>query len=145
MPTDHVLSATSTRFWNTSRDGYSTTSLGSLCHCSTTLPEKLFSIISNLNLPWRNLRPFLLTLSLLPGRSGQPLPRHNLPSGHCREWWGLPWAPSFPDWTILVPWATRHRLVLQTLHHNVMQCLKCVHTINIYSCIMIYIGVYFFS
>ena len=49
MPTDHVLSATSTRLWNTSRDGDCTTSLGSLCHCSTALSEKKSFFISNLN------------------------------------------------------------------------------------------------
>ena len=45
------LSATSTWFWNTSRDSDSTTSLDSLCHCSTTISEKKLFLISNLNLP----------------------------------------------------------------------------------------------
>ena len=49
MPTDHILSATSTRLWNTSRDGDCTTSLGSLCHCSTT-PSRGVFLPSNLNL-----------------------------------------------------------------------------------------------
>ena len=49
------LSATSTRLLNTSRDGDSTTSLGSLCHCLPALPEKKLFPVSNLNLPWNNL------------------------------------------------------------------------------------------
>jgi len=47
-PLTTSLSATSPRFWNTSRVGDPTTSLGSLCHCSTTLPENIFFLISNL-------------------------------------------------------------------------------------------------
>ncbi|KAK4821803.1 hypothetical protein QYF61_003832 [Mycteria americana] len=46
-------------------DGDSTTSLGSLFQCLTTLLVKKFFLISNLNLPWRNLRPFSLVLSLV--------------------------------------------------------------------------------
>ena len=47
-PCPLTLSATSTRFLNTFRDSDPTTSLGSLCHCSTTLLEKKFLLISNL-------------------------------------------------------------------------------------------------
>jgi len=43
------------------QDGDSTTSLGSLFQC-LTLSVKFF-LISNLNLPWCNLRPFPLVLS----------------------------------------------------------------------------------
>jgi len=51
--------ATSTRFLNPSRDGdFTTTLLGSLVQCLTALLVKAFFPISNLNLPWRNLRPF---------------------------------------------------------------------------------------
>jgi len=50
-------SATSTCFLNTSRDGDSTTSLGSLFQCLTTLSVQKISLISNLYLPWCNLRP----------------------------------------------------------------------------------------
>ena len=56
------LSTTSTHRLNTSRDGDSTTSLGSLFQCLTTLLVKFF-LLSNLNLPWCNLRPFPLVLS----------------------------------------------------------------------------------
>jgi len=41
-------SATSTRFLNTSRDGDSTTSLGSLFQCLTTLSVQKFFLLSNL-------------------------------------------------------------------------------------------------
>lgn len=47
------LSATSMCLLNTSRDGDSTTSMGSL----TTLSVKEFFLISSLSLPWCNLRP----------------------------------------------------------------------------------------
>jgi len=50
-------SATPTRFSNLSRDGDSTTVLGSLVQCLTTLSIKKFFLIPNINLPWRNLRP----------------------------------------------------------------------------------------
>ncbi|KAK4829616.1 LOW QUALITY PROTEIN: hypothetical protein QYF61_005743 [Mycteria americana] len=59
------LSTSSKCLLNTSRDGDSTTSLGSLFQCLTTLLVKTFFLTSNLNLPWRNLRPFPLVLSLV--------------------------------------------------------------------------------
>ncbi|KAK4824165.1 hypothetical protein QYF61_011292, partial [Mycteria americana] len=54
------LSTTSIRLLNNSRDGDVTASLGSLFQCLTTLSVKKFFLISNLNLPWHNLRPFPL-------------------------------------------------------------------------------------
>ena len=59
-----ALSTTSKHFLNTSRD--STTPLGSPFHCQqlTTPSKKLFFLPLNQILPWRNLRPFPLTLSL---------------------------------------------------------------------------------
>ena len=48
---------------NTPWDDDSTTALGNPFQYLTTLPEKKFLLISNLNLPWRNLRPFPLVLS----------------------------------------------------------------------------------
>ncbi len=47
-------------------DGDSPTSLASAFQYLTTPSEKKFFLISNLNLPWQNLRPLLLILSLLP-------------------------------------------------------------------------------
>ncbi|KAK4826742.1 hypothetical protein QYF61_010995 [Mycteria americana] len=58
------LSATSKRLLNTSRDGDSTTFLGSLFQCLITLSLKTFFLISNLNLPWHKIRLFSLVLSL---------------------------------------------------------------------------------
>ena len=43
-------SATSTRFWNTSKDGDSTTSLGSLCHCSTAHSTNKIFLIAKLDI-----------------------------------------------------------------------------------------------
>jgi len=68
------LSATSTWFLNTSRDGDPTATLSSLCHCLSTLSEQKFFLISNLNLPWCNFRPLHLILLPLPGRRGWPPP-----------------------------------------------------------------------
>ncbi|KAK4824211.1 hypothetical protein QYF61_012125 [Mycteria americana] len=69
------LSTTSTRLLNISRDGDSTTSLGSLFPCWTTLSMKTFFLISSLNLPWRNLRPFPLVLSLAAVESDEVSPQ----------------------------------------------------------------------
>ena len=62
MPTNQSLSATLPNFSNTS--------LGSLFQCITTLSEKKIFLISNLNLPWCNLRPSPLILLLLTGSRG---------------------------------------------------------------------------
>jgi len=47
--------------------------------------EKKLFLISNLNLPCCNLRPFPLILSLLLGSRGRSPPHHNLLSGSCRK------------------------------------------------------------
>ena len=52
------------RALNASRDGASTTSLGKLLQCVTTLCVKNFLQISNLNYPCLSLRPFSFVLSL---------------------------------------------------------------------------------
>jgi len=56
---------------NTSRDGDSTISLGSLLQRLTTLSVKKIFLIYNLNLPRRNLRPYGSTL-LLEGAGSVP-------------------------------------------------------------------------
>ena len=56
-PLTMALSARSPWFLNTSREGDCATSLGSPFQCLTTLSEKKCFLISNLNLPWYNLRP----------------------------------------------------------------------------------------
>ena len=58
------LNTTSQCSLNTSGVGDSTTSLGSPLQCLTTLLEKQYFLMSNLNLPWHNLRPFPLIRSL---------------------------------------------------------------------------------
>jgi len=50
---------------STSRVGDFTTSLGSLFHCLTTLLEKNYLVMTDLNLPCCNLKPFLLILLLV--------------------------------------------------------------------------------
>ena len=62
-PLTMSLSATSQWFLNTSRDSDSTTSLGSLSQCITTLPEKKLFLTSNLNVLRRSLRPLSHALS----------------------------------------------------------------------------------
>ena len=64
-PLPMSLSATSTWFLNTSRDGDSTTLLGSLFKCVTILSKNKFSQISNLNFPWHNWNPLPLILSIV--------------------------------------------------------------------------------
>ena len=61
------LGATYTQLLNNSRNGDSTTPLGSLFQYLTTLTDKKLFLVSNLNLPWCNLRPFSLVLSLSHG------------------------------------------------------------------------------
>ena len=72
QPTPTSLSATSPRLWNTSRGGDSTTSLGSLCWCITTLSKQTFFLLFNLTHSWCNLRPLPLILPLSPGRRDRP-------------------------------------------------------------------------
>ena len=62
LPTS--LSATSPRLWDT--PGTVTPPLpGQLCHCLTALWEKELFLTANLNLPWHNVRPCPLGLSLV--------------------------------------------------------------------------------
>ncbi|KAJ7422543.1 hypothetical protein WISP_37425 [Willisornis vidua] len=51
-----------TCFLNPSKDGHSSTLLPSPFQCMKTPSMKKFSQISDLNLPWHNMRPFLLIL-----------------------------------------------------------------------------------
>lgn len=64
------LSALSTRFLTTSRN---ITILGSLFQCLTTPSEKKCFLLSNLNLPWHNLRShFLSSYHCYPGEEADP-------------------------------------------------------------------------
>lgn len=58
------LSAIPTPPLNISRGGNSTTFLGSLLQCLTTLSGKKFFLISSVNFSWCNLRPFVHILLL---------------------------------------------------------------------------------
>ncbi|KAK4818489.1 hypothetical protein QYF61_014219 [Mycteria americana] len=58
-----LLRAPSNLTWNVARDGASTTSLGSLFQCLTTLIVKNVFLKSSLNLPSLSLKPLLLVLS----------------------------------------------------------------------------------
>jgi len=59
------LSTTSKHLLSTFRDGNSIIFVGSLFQPLTTLSEKKYFLISNLNLPWHNLRPFPPVLLLV--------------------------------------------------------------------------------
>ena len=98
-----TLSTTSKWFLKTSRDGDSTTSLGSLFQCLATLSVKKFFLITNLNLPLCNLRPFPLSCCLSAVRRDQPRSHCKHLSGIWRAQQGLPSASSSPDWTAPVP------------------------------------------
>jgi len=72
-----VFISTTRCFLSTSRDSDSTTSLGSPFQHLPTLSEKCL-LMSNLNVPWCNLRPLPLILWLVCGRRGRSPPHHNL-------------------------------------------------------------------
>lgn len=60
------LSDTSILFLNTSRNGDTTSSLGSpFQYLNTTLFEKKFFLTSNMHFPWHNLRPLSLVMVLV--------------------------------------------------------------------------------
>ena len=59
-----MLRALTSPTLNVSRDGASTTSLGNLCQCLTTLTVKTFFFLSNLNFPSFNLKHFPLSSAL---------------------------------------------------------------------------------
>jgi len=107
IPTMPIMSpsATSPQLWDTSRDGDSASSLGSCANTSLLFGEKIVPNIQP-DLPWHNLRLSPLVLLLLSGSRGWPPPHHNLLSGSCWEWYGLPQISSSPDWTIPAPSAT---------------------------------------
>jgi len=58
-----LLRAPSNLALNVPRAGASTTSLGNLCQCFTTLMVKNFFLLSSLNVPSLSLKPLLLVLS----------------------------------------------------------------------------------
>jgi len=105
MPCLHI-------FFNTSRDGESITSLGSLFQCFTTLSVKKFFLISNLNLPWHNLRPLLLVL-LLATWEKRPTPSSHVVVDSDKVSSQLPFLQAKQ---LQFPQALLKKLVLQALH-----------------------------
>lgn len=79
-PLNHVpqFSTTFKCFLNISRDNDSTTSQDSLLQHLPSLSKKKIFLTSNLNLSWRNFRPFPLIL-LLPIQKKQLIPTSPLP------------------------------------------------------------------
>lgn len=70
--------STSLHFLQTSRDGESTTFLGNLLQCHTTLSVKTFLLMSSLNFLWHNLRLFPFILSLVAWENRRSLLQHPL-------------------------------------------------------------------
>ncbi|KAK4824589.1 hypothetical protein QYF61_016834 [Mycteria americana] len=110
------LSTTSTCLLNTPRDGDSTTSLGSLVQCLTTLLVNKLFLISNLNLPWCNLRPFPLALLLVVVESNKVFPQPLFLQAE---------QPQFPQLPLI-------RLVLQTLHQLCCPSLDTLQHLNVF-------------
>lgn len=59
-------------FLNTSRAGYSFTSLGSLFQCLTTFCMKKFFLVSSLNLPWPSLAMSCCPIAIYLGEDTEP-------------------------------------------------------------------------
>lgn len=68
LPEDHIHMFL--EWWQ--GDGDACTFLDSLFQCLTSLLLKTFSLIPNLNIPWQNLRPFPLLLSLVNCKKRPP-------------------------------------------------------------------------
>ncbi|KAK4830944.1 hypothetical protein QYF61_014403 [Mycteria americana] len=110
------------------RDGDSTTSLGSLFQCFTTLSLKKLFLILNLNLPWCNLRPFLLVLLLVSGRRDRHPPRYNLLSESDKV---SPQPPFLQAKQPQLPQPLLIRLLLQTLHQLRCPSLDTLQHLNV--------------
>jgi len=65
MPADHVLQCHISTFLEHLQEWWPHHLPGQLCHCITTLSKQKCFQISNLNLPWFNLKPLPLILSLV--------------------------------------------------------------------------------
>ncbi|KAK4824710.1 LOW QUALITY PROTEIN: hypothetical protein QYF61_017936 [Mycteria americana] len=132
--TDHYytmsLSTSSKRLLNTSRDGDSTTSLGSLFQCLITLSVKKNFLISSLNLPWCNLRPFLLSYHLLHGRRDRPPPLYNLLSV-VESNKVSPQPPFLQAKQSQLPQPLLIRFLLQTLHQLRCPSLDMLQHLNV--------------
>ena len=116
-------------FLNTSRDG---DSLGSLFQCLTTLSVKKFFLISNLNLPWQNLRPLPLILSLVIQEKG---PNTCLTTASFQvvvvETSKVPPQPLLQTKQPQFPQLFLMRLVLQTPHQPCCSSLDMLQPLNV--------------
>ncbi|KAK4833022.1 LOW QUALITY PROTEIN: hypothetical protein QYF61_027404 [Mycteria americana] len=124
------LSTTSTRLLNTSRDGDSTTSLGSLFQCLITLSVNKFFPVSNLNLPWHNLRPFSLVL-LLVALEKRLTPTSLQPPVVVESNKVSPQPPFLQAKQPQFPRPLLIRLVLQTLHQLRCPSLDMLQHLNV--------------
>ncbi|KAK4826124.1 LOW QUALITY PROTEIN: hypothetical protein QYF61_005276 [Mycteria americana] len=126
------LSTSSKRPLNTSRDGDSTTSLGSLFQCLITLSVKKNFLISSLNLPWRNLRPFPLVLSLVTWEK-RPTPTSLQPPFHVvvESDEVSPQPPFLQAKQSQLPQPLLIRLLLQTLHQLRCPSLDTLQHLNV--------------
>ena len=76
MPTAHIPQRHIPTAVSTFRDTVTPALPGRMCHCITPLLGKKFFLISNLNLPWCNVRPLPLVL----------LQTQHDPDGSSRDW-----------------------------------------------------------
>ncbi|KAK4824318.1 LOW QUALITY PROTEIN: hypothetical protein QYF61_013593 [Mycteria americana] len=112
------------------RGGDSTTSLGSLFQCLTTLSVKKFFLIPNLSLPWCNLRPFPLILSLVTWERDRPPPLYNLLSV-VESNKVSPQPPFLQAKQSQLPQLLLIRLLLQTLHQLRCPSLDMLQHLNV--------------
>lgn len=123
--------STFTRLLNTSRHGDSTTSLGRLFQCLTTLSVRKFFQKSNLNFPWCNWCHFLASYHLSSEKRGQHPPCSKLLSGSCGEQRGVPSACCSPDCTAPGP----SSVVFLSLHQLCCSSLSTFQQLG--TCILI--------
>lgn len=96
-------SAKSLHLLNPPKGGDSTSSLGSVFQCLTSLSMNNFFLISSLNLPWHNLRPFSLVLSLVICEKRLTPTWFQHPFS-CRDQKDLLWASFSPQGNVFLSW-----------------------------------------
>lgn len=89
----------------------STTSLGNLIHCLTTLSGEDIFLIPNLNMMWCNLMLFPSSFHLGRGSGDRSPPIF----GGFGEWGGSRWAEGFSAWASRAPSVTAPRTLLRVL------------------------------
>ncbi|KAK4820813.1 hypothetical protein QYF61_007207 [Mycteria americana] len=111
-------------------DGDSTTSLGSMFQCLTTLSVKFF-LIPNLNVSRRNLRPFPLVLSLVTWKK-RPTPTSLQPPFRQSAIKVSPQPPLLQAKQPQLPQPLLIRLQLQTLHQLRCPSLHTLQHLNVF-------------